>query len=161
MKAIVNKAVKVLKKLRGDLYKIVQQYDYDGNKYYMIQCASDLYHQTNPMDKDVNFDFEGDCDALLTWKETGKRLTKQEYETYFDSTIFTKKSKDEIKYEDFIVVYQDDNSVQVSGEGYAGIHYTCSDIDYSFEDDFTTRLAELLPNKEVYEDNGRVGVWGK
>ena len=160
MKAIVNKAVKVLKELNKDLYKIVDKYDRDDNKYYMIQCASDLHHITNPMDKDVNFDFEGDYDALLTWKETGKRLTKEEYETYFDSNIFTKKSEDEIKYEDFIVVYQDDNSVKVTGEGYAGVHYTCSDISFSCADEFTTRLEELLPNKEVYEDNGKVGVWG-
>ena len=165
MKTIVNKVVKALKNLNGNLYKIVERYDDNDNKEYLIQDCHDFHHITNPMDNDVNFDFENDYDPLLTWKETGKRLTEEEYKTYFDSTIFTKKSEDELKYEDLMVVYKDvhqgENFVQISGLGYLGTHYTYSQADYSESHLFVTEVSKLLPNKDVYEDDGRVGIWNK
>ncbi len=160
MKTIANKVVKVLKEMdKSSFYKITNQKDYEGNAKFMIQRSKEIYYQFNPMEKDVNFDFENDYDALLTWKKTGERLSKEEYKTYFDSTVFTNIPKDKIEYEDYIVIYKDKHCIQVSGEGYGGGHLTTYDDDYTMAGDFTEKLAKLLPTKEVYVDGGRVGVW--
>jgi uncharacterized membrane protein len=83
MKTIANKVVKVLKEMdKSSFYKITNQKDYEGNAKFMIQRSKEIYYQFNPMEKDVNFDFENDYDALLTWKKTGERLSKEEYKTY-------------------------------------------------------------------------------
>ena len=160
MKTIANKVIKVLKEFDNkSLYKINEQKDYDGNIRFMIQRSVATHNQFNPMDKDVNFDFENDFDALLTWKKTGQRLTEQEYKTYFDSTVFTAIPKDQIEYEDYIIVYKDKDCTQVTGEGYGGYHLTSYDCDYTMAGDFEEKLGKLLPTKEVYVDGGRVGVW--
>jgi hypothetical protein len=161
MKTIANKVVKVLKEMdKSSFYRIKNLRDYEGNTKFMIQRSKEIYDQFNPMDKDVNFDFVNDFDVVLTWKKTGEKLSIEEHKTYFDSTVFTKIPKDQIDYEDYIVIFKDKHCIQVSGEGYGGGHLTCYDDDYTMAGDFEEKLGKLLPTKEVYVDGGRVGVWG-
>lgn len=161
-KTIANKVVKALNEIneRG-LFRIVEKDDqFLSQGGFMIQVAKDLEDVSNPMDALVNFDVDSTgCNALLTWKETGKKLTEEEYRNYFDSCVWTKKSADKIKYEDFIFIYKDKNSINVSGSGFSGAYLTSMDEDYSRAEYLEDALIKLLPNKEVYIDGYHIGIW--
>ena len=154
MKTIINKILKILPKVYGNsIFKSVETKD--G---FMIKCCHDLYNISNPMEAEVNFEIGGkECDeAILTWKDTGKLLTKDEAQKYWDAQIFTDIAADQLEYEDFLFVSNKikygRKFISVNGTGYMGGFLTDYDCDFSKADEFEKLISDTLPKKEVFID---------
>jgi len=159
-KTIANKVLKALKQTdqRG-LFRIVEKNDdFICGQGLMIQNCFFTENNSNPMDHLVEFVQAGDFDYYLVWKKTGQKLTEQETQDYHSKTVYTAIPKDELKYEDFLFIYKGKDCLNVSGVGFAGIHLTSLDTDFP-SDVLEHELGKMLPNKEVYIDDGSIEIW--
>ena len=152
MKTLINKILKLLPKVYGNsIFKAVQT---EGG--FMIKCCHDLYNISNPMEAEVDFEFDGIDNGILTWKDTGKLLSETEKQKYWDAQIFINKPADQLKFDDFLFVSNRDDDgdkfISVDGTGYMGSFLTDYDCDFSKAEEFESLISDALPKKEVYLD---------